>query len=62
MSSDFSENPNDYDGMTWVITLKYDDNSELVIYHFGNMFIKVAGGLWYKMDYEEACCFATLLD
>ncbi len=58
----FEESPNEYDGMTWVISLEYDDGDDLQIYHFGNMFIRVKGGSWYKMTYDEANCFNTLLD
>lgn len=59
--SDYSENPNEYGGLTWVISLEYDDNSKLTIYHFGNMFIKTDGGSWYKMSYNEADRFNKLL-
>ncbi|MBQ8625782.1 MAG: hypothetical protein IJ419_06460 [Agathobacter sp.] len=62
LSSDFSENPDEYGGMTWVIVLEYDDNSEVELYHFGNMFIMVEGGSWYKMNYDEANQFSTLIE
>ena len=62
LSSDFEENPNDYAGMTWVITLKYDDGSETVIYHFGNRFIRSGESSWYQMQYEEASQFDALMD
>lgn len=58
----FEENPNDYDGMTWEISLEYEDGDVLQIYHFGNMFIRVNGGSWYKMTYEEASRFDELLE
>ncbi len=54
LKSDFPENPDEYDGMTWVIALIYEDNSTFDIYHFGNMFIRADGGEWYRMTYEEA--------
>ena len=60
--SDFSENPDEYDGMTWVIELKYDDGSNLTIYHFGNMFIRADNSSWYKMTYEEASRLDSLLN
>ena len=62
LESNFEENPNDYDGSTWEITLEYENGEALNIYHFGNMFIRAEKGLWYKMTYEEASCFDELLD
>lgn len=62
LESNFEENPNDYDGSTWVITLEYENGEALNIYHFGNMFIRAENGTWYKMIYEEASCFDELLD
>jgi len=59
LESNFEENPNEYDGMTWVISLKYENGDTLTIYHFGNMFIRVKGGSWYKMTYDEASRFDT---
>ena len=62
LESNFEENPNEYDGMTWVISLKYENGDTLTIYHSGNMFIRANGGSWYKMTYDEASRFDTLLD
>ena len=62
LESNFEENPNEYDGMTWVISLKYENGDVLTIYHFGNKFIRVKGGSWYRMTYDEASRFDTLLD
>ena len=61
LASDYSENPNEYDGMTWVISLEYGDGNVLTIYHFGNMFIRTTDSSWYKMTYEEASRFDSLL-
>jgi hypothetical protein len=60
--SHFSENPNEYDGMTWVISLEYEGGIIHTIYHFGNMFIKTSGSSWYKMTHEEASRFDELLN
>ena len=60
LKSDYSENPSEYTGMTWVIVLEYDDGSNLTIYHFGNMFIRTDDSSWYKMSYEEASKLDTL--
>ena len=59
--SEFEENPDKYDGMTWIITLEYENGDTLDIYHFGNMFIRSQSGSWYKMTYEEASRFDALL-
>ena len=61
LESNFEENPDDYVGMTWVISLKYESGDTLTLYHFGN-FIRSEKGSWYKMAYEEANRFYTLLD
>ena len=62
LESDYEENPDVYAGMTWVITLEYKDGEALSVYHFGNTFIRCEDGPWYKMTYEEANRFNTLLD
>lgn len=62
LDSKFEENPNEYTGMTWVISLKYENGDVLKVYHFGNMFISSENGSWYKMTYDEASRFDMLLD
>lgn len=62
LDSDFKENPNEYSGMTWVISLQYDNGDVLTVYHFGNLFIRSEKGSWYKMTFDEASRFDTLLD
>lgn len=62
LQSRFAENPDEYTGMTWVISVDYADGSTVTVYHFGNMFIRAADGPWYRMEYEEADRFNTLLD
>ena len=62
LQSNFEEDPNEYTGMTWVISLEYDNGEILTVYHFGNMFIRTEKGSWYKMTYDEANRFDTLLD
>ena len=59
--SDFEENPDEYFGMTWVIAVEYGDGTSSTIYHFGNMFVRENDGPWYKMEYEEANHFDSLL-
>ena len=62
LQSKFDEDPNTYTGMTWVISLEYENGDILTIYHFGNKFICSENGSWYKMTDEEASHFDTLLD
>jgi hypothetical protein len=62
LQSRFKENPNEYTGMTWVISLSYADGSTVTVYHSGNMFIRAEDGPWYRMEYEEADRFYALLD
>ena len=54
LESEFTENPNEYCGMTWVLKFTYSDKTEETIYHFGNMFVRNASGQWFKMRYDEA--------
>ena len=58
---DFKEDPDHYVGMTWVVTVEYEDGDIITIYHFANMFIRANDGPWYPMTYEEANRFGTLL-
>lgn len=62
LDSKFEENPNEYSGMTWVISLEYDNGEILTVYHFGNMFIRSEKGSWYRMTYDEASRFDALLN
>lgn len=62
LESEFEENPIEYMGMTWVIALEYENGDTLNIYHFGNMFIRSENNSWYRMPYEEASRFDTLLE
>lgn len=62
LESNFEENPNEYMGMTWVISLEYDNGNVLTIYHSGNMFIRSESSSWYKMNFDEASGFGALLN
>ena len=62
LQSNFEEDPNEYTGMTWVISLEYDNGEILTVYHFGNMFIRSEKGSWYRMTYDEASRFDALLN
>lgn len=58
----FSETPDEYDGMTWVVSIEYENGEIDTLYHFGNMFFRTEGGSWYKMKYEEASQLDELLN
>ncbi len=58
--SDFEENPDEYVGMTWVISFEYENGEERTVYLFGE-FIRAKGEPWYKISYEETNRFDTLL-
>ncbi len=58
--SDFEENPDEYFGMTWVISLEYENGEERTVYLFGE-FIRLTGEPWYKISYEEFNRFDALL-
>ncbi|MBQ4108306.1 MAG: hypothetical protein IJC80_02770 [Clostridia bacterium] len=59
--SDFSENPDEYGGMAWEISLNYDNGEVFEVYHFGNMIIRFGNGDWYKMINEQARQFNVLI-
>ncbi|MDF2685851.1 MAG: antirepressor regulating drug resistance protein, partial [Clostridia bacterium] len=54
LNDKFNENPEEYYGMTYVITITYNNNGQKIYYHFGNMFFKEDGKAWEKMIYDEA--------
>ena len=58
----FSENPNEYAGMTWVIAIEYEDRDSVTVYHSCNLFVRTEDGPWYKMDFDDAAEFARLLE
>jgi len=42
LQSNFPENPDEYNGIVYVITITYEDGTEKMYSHFGNMFF----GIW----------------
>lgn len=60
--TNFKESPNGLRGMTWVISLEYENGDIMTVYHYGNMFIRTENGPWYQMTYEEANRFEALLN
>ncbi len=61
LNADFKENPDDCDGMTWVICIQYENGKKTTVYHFGNMFIRAEDGPWYKMAENEAGYLDSLI-
>ena len=61
LKSKFSENPDEYTGMTWVISIEYESGETAVVCHSGNMFVKNKGGNWFRMKYEQAHQLDSLL-
>lgn len=63
LTSGFSENPDQYVGMAWIITLEYGDGTQITLSHFANMFIRRTDSpIWYKMNYEDASYFGRLIN
>ena len=58
--SDFSENPDEYMGMTWVIELEYENGANETVYNFGD-FIRTDHGKWYMMEHSEALKLSELI-
>ena len=57
----FKENPDEYVGMTWNISIEYNNGDTVNVYLFGNMFIRADSCYWYKVIQEEANQFDKLL-
>ena len=49
-------------GGVWNIILEYEDGSTVKLYHSANEYIGISGGSQYKMTYEQASAFDSLLD
>ncbi|MBR5683101.1 MAG: hypothetical protein IKW96_07455 [Ruminococcus sp.] len=59
--TNFSENPDHYNGTSWTIDLEYEGGDTVTVWHMGNMFIRNPLKPWYKMIYEEAFSLDGLL-
>jgi hypothetical protein len=49
-----TKDPNEYTGMTYIITVYFDDTTSKEYVHFGNMFLKESGKDWYEIPYNKA--------
>lgn len=61
LTCEFEENPEEYVGMVWVVSFEYETGDITTIYHFGNSFIRANNGPWYKINFNEANQFESLL-
>jgi len=59
--SDFSENPDEYCGMTYVVEIKYKNAQAVVVYLF-SQFVRTSDSAWYKLAYGEHTYFDELLE
>ena len=49
-------------GMTWDISIEYENGDAVRISHNCNKYIRMNDGSWYQMTFEEANRFSTLLE
>ena len=61
VQAEFSEDPNVYTGMTWVLAVNYEDGSTVTVEFFGNLFIRADAGSWQKVSQQEAQGLEALL-
>lgn len=48
-----TKDPNEYTGMTYIITVYFDDTTSKEYVHFGNMFLKESGKDCYEIPYKK---------
>ena len=64
LKDNFPENPDEYAGMAFIITVSYEDGKTEKYNHFGNMFLgKIEDDKidWYRMAYKDAEQFYTVV-
>jgi hypothetical protein len=49
-----AKKPDEYTGMSYIITFYFNDKTSKEYVHFGNMFFKESGKGWYEMPYNQA--------
>ena len=52
--ADYTEDPNVYTGMTWVLVFLYEDGRIVTVELFANMFIQADDGPWYRVPVQDA--------
>lgn len=61
LTTHFSENPDEYCGQTFYLTLVCTDGSMRKFTHFGNLFFREGDGAWRRMEYEQAAQLEMML-
>ena len=49
-------------GMSLIVTITYQDGSTRTYVHFGNRYLRIDGGSWKQMRYEEAVELGNLIE
>ena len=60
LTADFSENPGELNGMTWVIKLEYENGEAMTLYDLGG-FIRSENNSWFKYEYDYDSPLNTLI-
>ena len=60
LTADFSENPGELNGMTWVIKLEYENGEAMTLYDIGG-FIRSENNSWFKYEYDYDSPLNTLI-
>jgi hypothetical protein len=60
LTADFSENPGELNGMTWVIKLEYENGEAMTLYDIGG-FIRSESNSWFKYEYDYDSPLNTLI-
>lgn len=55
-----SKDAGQYTGMSYVITVYFDDKTNKEYIHFGNMFFKESEKDWYEIPYKQADNFESI--
>ena len=59
--TNFPENPDEMAGMSWVITISYENGDSATVIYFGE-FIRTENGPWYKIRRTEGKRFYELME
>jgi hypothetical protein len=55
-----SENATEYDGLAFVITIYFSNNTSNEYIHYGNKFFRESEKGWYKIPYQQAEKFESI--
>ena len=59
-TSNYDDNPNELTGMTWKVSITYDDGSTVALYEL-SPFIRTQEGVYYKVIQTSGSDFGTFL-